>query len=108
MIVKNEFLERRRIEFAIDAKFKRHLCHSIGLTGGVDPKSVRFTLGDTHHGVEKRRNEKKQCAETQRQQRESGWIGYTSHAPSVAPAPDGCVKQNSSEPESDEHENSEV
>src|SRR6185312_5268310 len=104
MIVKNEFLERRRVELAIDAKFKRHLCHPIGLTRGVDPKSVRFTLGDAHHGVEKRRGKKKQCAENQRQQRETGWIGNTAHAPSVAPAPDGCIKQNSSERESDEYE----
>ena len=59
MIVKDEFLERRRVELAIDAKFKSHLCHPIGLTGGVDPKSVRFPLGDAHHGVEKRCGKKK-------------------------------------------------
>src|SRR5580765_4546265 len=99
MIVKNEFLERRRVELAIDAKFKRHLCHPIGLTCGVDSKSVRFTLGDAHHGVEKRGGKKKQCAENQPQQREAGWIGNTAHAPSVAPAADDCIKQNSSEPE---------
>src|SRR5512133_224790 len=108
MIVKDEFLERRRVELAIGAKFKRYLCHPIGLTRCVDPKSVRFTLGDAHHGVEKRRGEKKQCAENQRQQRESGWIGNAPHAPFVAPASDGRIKQDSSEREADEYENSEV
>ena len=108
MIVKDEFLERRRIEFAIGAEFKRHLCHPIGLTRGVDPKSVRFTLGNAHHGVEERRGEKKQCAENQRQQRKPGWIGNTAYAPFVAPASDGRIKQNSSERESDEYENSEI
>ena len=82
--------------------------HPIGLTSGVDPKSVRFTLGDAHHGVEKRRGKEKQCAENQRQQREPGWIGNAAHAPFVAPASDGRIKQNSSERESDEYENSEV
>ena len=97
MIVKDEFLEGRRVELAIDAKFKRHFSHRIGLTRGVDSKSVRFTLCHAHQGVEKRRGEKKQCAENQCQQRETGWIGNAAHAPSVAPAPDGCIKQNSSE-----------
>ena len=108
MIVKDEFLERRRVELAIGAKFKRHLCHPIGLTRGVDPKSVRFTLGDAHHGVEKRRGEKKQCAEDQRQQREPGRIGNAAHAPFVAPASDGCIKQNSSKRKSDEDKNPQI
>src|SRR6266487_4855338 len=108
MIVKDEFLERRRVELAIGAKFKRHLCHPVGLTRGVDSKSVRFTLSDAHHGVEKRRGEKKQCAENQCQQRESGWIGNAAHGPFFAPASDSCIKQNSGERKSDEHENSEI
>src|SRR6476469_3999054 len=108
MIVKNEFLKRRRVELSIGAEFKRDFCHSIGLTCGVDTKSVRFTLGDAHDGVEKRRGKENQCAENPRQQRKTGWIGNTAHAPSVAPAPDDCIKQNSSEPESDEYENSDV
>ena len=86
MIVEDEFLERCRIEFAIGAEFKRHLCHRIGLTRSVDPESVRFTLCHAHHGIKKRCGKEKQCAENQRQQRETGWIGNTAHAPSVAPA----------------------
>src|SRR5438477_12401821 len=108
MIVKDEFLERRRVELAIGAEFERYVCHPVRLTGGVDSKRVRFTLGDAHHGVEKRRGEKKQCAEDQRQQREPGRIGNAAHAPFVAPASDGCIKQNSSKCKSDEDENSEV
>src|SRR4029453_11218522 len=108
MIIKDELLERRRIQLAIGAEFKRHLCHPVGLTRGVDSKSIRFALGDTHHRVEKRRGEKKQCAENQRQQRESGWIGDAAHAPLIAPASDGAVKQDPGERESDEYENSEV
>ena len=92
MIVKDEFLDRRRIELAIGAEFKRDLGHPIRLTGGVDSKSVRFTLRDAHHGVKQRRGEKNQCAENQRQQRESGWIGNAPRAPFGAPASDGGVK----------------
>src|SRR6266508_4850135 len=108
MIVKDEFLERCWIEFAIGTEFKRHLCHAIGLARGVGSKSVGFTLGDAHHGVQKWRGEKNQCAENQCQQRESGWIGNAAHAPFVTPAPDGRIKRNSGERESDEYENSEV
>ena len=106
MIVKDEFLEWRRVELAIGAEFKRHLCHPVGLTSGVDSKSVRLTLRDAHHSVQKRRGEKKQCAENQYQQRESGWIGNAAYAPFVAAASDGCIKQNSGKRESDEYENS--
>src|SRR5512133_165162 len=102
MIVKDEFLERSRIEFAIGAKFKRHLCHPVGLTSGVDSKCVRFTLSDAHHGVQKRGGEEKQCAENQCQQRKSGWIGNAAYAPFVAAASDGCIKQDSGKCESDE------
>src|SRR5882672_1752527 len=108
MIVKDEFLEWRRVELAIGAEFKRHLCHPIGLTRSIDSKSVRFTLCDTHHGVEKRRGEKKQCAENQRQQRESGWIGNAAYAPFVAPASDGAIKQNLGKRESDEDKNAQI
>jgi hypothetical protein len=31
MIEKDEFFQRRRIEFAVNAEFKRRLCHTIGL-----------------------------------------------------------------------------
>src|SRR3954463_12065914 len=108
MIVENEFLERRWVELAIGAEFQRHFCHSIGLTCGIDPESIRFTLGDAHDGVEQWRGKEKQCAENPRQQRKTGWIGNAAHAPFVAPARNGCIKQNSSESESDEYENSEV
>ena len=81
MIVKDEFLEWLRVELAIGAEFKRHLCHPIGLTSGVDSKSVRLTLRDAHHSVQKRRGEKKQCAENQYQQREPGWIGNSAYTP---------------------------
>src|SRR5262245_36855831 len=67
MIVKNEFLEWPRAELTIGAELKCYRCHPIGLTRSVDSKSVRFTLRDAHHGVEKRRGEKKQCTENQRQ-----------------------------------------
>src|SRR5205814_8019361 len=106
MIVKDEFLERRRVELAIGAEFERYVCHRVRLTGGVDSKSVRFTLGNAHHGVEKRHGEKKQRAEDQRQQRKPGRIGNAAHAPFVAPACDGYIKQNSIKRESDEDENS--
>src|SRR5215510_3252860 len=95
MIVKDEFLERRRVELTIGAEFERHLCHPIGLTRGVDSKSVRFTLRDAHHGIEKRRGEKKQCAENQCQQGKPCWIGNTAHAPFLAPPSSGCIKQDS-------------
>src|SRR5206468_10718206 len=108
MIVKDEFLERRRVELAIGAEFERHLCHPVGLTRGVDSKSVRFTLSDAHHGVQKRRGEKKQCAENQCQQRESGWIGNAAYAPFFAPVPDGCVKQASGKCASDEDKNAQI
>src|SRR4030095_6802366 len=108
MIVKDEFLERRRVELAIGAELKRHLRHPIGLTSGVDSKSVRFALREAHHSVEQRRGEQKQCAENQRQQRQSGGIGNAAHSPFVAPAPERCIKQNSSKRESDEYENSEI
>src|SRR5438477_11440641 len=108
MIVKDEFLERRRVELAIGAEFERYVCHRVRLTGGVDSKSVRFTLSDAHHGVEKRRGEKKQCAENQCQQRESGWIGNAAHAPFVAPASDGFIKQDPGKPESDEDKKAQI
>src|SRR5262249_41771963 len=108
MIVKDEFLERRRVEFAIGAEFKRHLCHPVGFTRGVESKSVCFTFGDTHHGVEKRRGEKEQRAENQRQQREPRWIGNIAHAPRVAPASDGCIKQYSGKSESNENKNAQI
>jgi hypothetical protein len=107
MIVKDEFLERRRVELAIGAKFKRHLCHPIGLTGGVDSKSVRFTLGDAHavlrSGVARKSNVLKiRPAAGVRLDRQCR------ARPIFAPASDGCIKQDSSECESDEYENSEV
>src|SRR5690349_579064 len=108
MIVKNEFLERRRVELAIHAEFKRHFCHSIGLTRSVDPKSVRFTLSAAHDAVQKWCGKEKQCARNQGKQRETSWIANTSYAPSVAPARDGCIKQNSSEREPNEYENAEI
>jgi len=40
--------------------------------------------------------------------RESGWIGNTAHAPSVAPAPEGRIKQNSSKPKSNQYGNCEI
>src|SRR5262249_30357763 len=101
MIIKDKFLQRRRVELAIGAEFKRHFCHSIRLTSCVDSESVRFTLGDAYHSVEKRRGEKKKCAENQRQQREPGWVGNPAHVPFVAPAYDGSIKQDSGKRESD-------
>ena len=59
MIEKNEFLKRRWVELPIRAEFERYLCHPVGLAGGVDSKSVRFTLCDAYYGVEKRCGEKK-------------------------------------------------
>src|SRR5436190_5978414 len=108
MIVKDEFLERGGIELSISAEFQRHLCHPIGFAGGIDSKSVRFALRDADHCIEKGRGDEKQCAENQRQQRQSSWIGNAAHDPLAAPASDGCIKQNSSKREADEDKNSEV
>src|SRR6516225_8714597 len=94
MIVEDELFERRRIEFPIGAEFERYFGHPVRLAGCVDSKSVCLALRNAHDCVEKRRSEKNQCAEDQRQQRESGWIGNPAYAPFVAPA-SGCrVKKN--------------
>ena len=58
MIEKDEFLQRRRIEFAIGAKFERHFRHPIRLPRGVDAESVRFALGDADNAVVKGREQK--------------------------------------------------
>src|SRR5262245_51184734 len=105
MIVKDEFLEWRRVELAIGAEFKCHLRHPIGLAGSVDSKRVRFALRDAHHSVEKRRGEKKQCAENQCQQGESCWIGNSAHAPFFAAASDGYIKQTFGKRKSGEDKN---
>src|SRR5262249_47377138 len=108
MIKKDEFLEWPQVELTIGSEFKCYRCHPIGLTRSVDSKSVRFTLRHAHHGVEKRRGEKKQCAENQREQRKPGWIGNTAHTPFLAPASDSCIKQNSGKCESDEDKDAQV
>src|SRR5262245_66631130 len=108
MIVKDEFLEGRRIELAISPELQRDFRHAIRLTGSVDAERVSFTLGSAHHCIEKRRGEKKQCAEDQGDQGKPGWVGDAAHAPSLAPAPKGGVKENSSKCESDEDRNSQV
>src|SRR5262245_23137913 len=108
MIVKDKFLERCRVELAIGAEFKCHRCHPIGLTRSVDPKSVSFALCDAHNGVEKWRGEKEQCAENQRQQRKSSWIGYSAYAPFLAPASDSCIKHDSGNCESYQDTNTQI
>src|SRR5262245_58778644 len=105
VIVKDEVLQWLRVELAIGAEFQRYLCHPVGLTRGVDSKSVRFTLRDAHHCVEKRRAEKKQCADNQCHKRQSGWIGNSAYAPRVAEASDDYIKEDSRNGEADEHKN---
>ena len=58
MIVKNEFLDRRRVELAIGAELKRYLCHPVGLSRGVDPESVRFAFRNAHYRVDQRSGKK--------------------------------------------------
>src|SRR5207248_8295132 len=44
MVEEDEFLERRRIEFAISAQLQRDFGHAIRFSSGVDSKSVGFPL----------------------------------------------------------------
>ena len=59
MIEKDEFFQRRRIEFAISAKFERDFRHAVRFPGSVDSKGVGFSFCDAYDRVEKRRRDEK-------------------------------------------------
>ena len=92
MIEKDEFLEWRRIEFAISAELERHFGHTIGFACCVDSERVGFAFCDAYHGVVKRRREENQRAEYQDEQWKAGGISNPAHAPFVAPTPDRRVE----------------
>ena len=72
MIEKDEFLEWRRIKFAISAELERHCGHTIGLACCVDSERVGFAFCDAYHGVDKGRREENQRAEYQDEQWKAG------------------------------------
>ena len=108
MIEKDEFLERRRIEFAISAQLQRDFGHAIRFPSGVDSKSVGFPLGDAHDSVQKWSQDKNECAQDQDKQWQSGRIGNAADAPFFSPAFYRCFKQSASEREPGENKNSKI
>ena len=51
MIKEDEFLERRRFHFTIDAEFKSYLGHPVGFTRGVNTECICFTLDHARGSV---------------------------------------------------------
>src|SRR6266481_6290118 len=93
MIEKVEFLERRRIEFAVSTEFERHLCHAIGLARSVDSESICFAFCDAYDRIEKRRGDENQRDKDQYEQGKPSRIRNPANAPSASPASRCCVEQ---------------
>ena len=51
MIEEDEFLHRRRIQFAISAEFERHFRESIRLARGIDAEGIGLHFRDAGDGV---------------------------------------------------------
>src|SRR5438874_3756180 len=97
MIEEDEFLERRRIEFAVSAQLKCDFGHAIRLSSGVDSKSVGFPLGHTHDGVQKWGQDKNECAQDQDKQWQSGRIVNATDAPFISQASYSDFKKSATE-----------
>src|SRR5213080_266471 len=108
MVEKDEFLQRRRIEFAISAQLQRDFGHAIRFPSGVDSKSVSFSLGNAHDSVQKWSQDKNKCAQDQDKQWQSGRIGNAADAPFFSPAFYRCFKQGASDREPGEYKNSKI
>ena len=108
MIEEDEFLDRSRIEFAINAEFERDFRHAIGFASGVDSESVRLAFRHPRHRVAERGQDKKERAQDERKQRQASGIGDAAHSPAISPASDRAFEKGTRERESDQEKNAKV